>query len=372
MLIIFKVLIIDDDDQFNDTIRDIFLEKGYAVKIARTGKEALNIASQENFDGMFIDIRLPDMNGMTLFKELKLKYPKSSYFLITGYGNLQNAVQAFKNGANGYYLKPLIIEDIIQRVQDLLEKKKLQQEIAESEKKYREAFIESEFYRDLLTHDFNNILQSIYSGIQLNELYLENPEKLSLLKSNFKIIKEQLERAARLISNVRKLSNLEKQEISIEKIELLEIFENTISYIKNRYNERIINIEVNPFDDKIYVMANALIEEVFENILDNAVKHNKNLIVEVKIIISREVNTKQKKYIKIQIKDNGIGIENSRRKVIFSRKYSDDKKINGRGLGLSLVKHIMEKIKGKVWVEDKIAGDYSKGSNFILLIPEVI
>ncbi|MHA1844613.1 MAG: response regulator, partial [Promethearchaeota archaeon] len=150
----FKVLIIDDDDQLNYTIREIFLEKGYAVKIARSGKEALNIASQENFDGIFIDIRLPDMNGMTLFKELKLKYPKSSYFLITGHGNLQNAVQAFNNGANGYYLKPLVIEDIIQRAQDLLEKKKLQQEIAESEKKYREAFIESEFYRDLLTHDF--------------------------------------------------------------------------------------------------------------------------------------------------------------------------------------------------------------------------
>ncbi|MHA1726539.1 MAG: sensor histidine kinase, partial [Promethearchaeota archaeon] len=139
----------------------------------------------------------------------------------------------------------------------------------------------------------------------------------------------------------------------------------------NRYNERIINIEVNPFDDKIYVMANALIEEVFENILDNAVKHNENLIVEVKIIISREVNTKQKKYIKIQIKDNGIGIENSRKKVIFSRKYSDDKKIDGRGLGLSLAKYIIEKIKGKVWVEDNVAGDFSKGSNFILLIPGV-
>ncbi|MHA1723916.1 MAG: response regulator, partial [Promethearchaeota archaeon] len=262
-----NVLIIDDDVKFNETVSDIFLEKGYTVKIAKTGKEALNITSQIEFDGIFIDIKLPDMSGLTLFKELKLKYPKGSYFIITGHGTLQNAVQAFKNGANGYYLKPLIIEDVIQRVQELFEKKKIQQKIIDSEKKFREACIEAEFYKDLLSHDMNNILQSIYSGIQVNELYLEDLEKFPLLKANFKIIKEQLERAARLISNVRKLSKLEKQEISIEKIELLEIFENTIFYIKNRYNERIINIEVNPFDDKIYVMANALIEEVFENIL---------------------------------------------------------------------------------------------------------
>jgi signal transduction histidine kinase len=75
-------------------------------------------------------------------------------------------------------------------------------------------------------------------------------------------------------------------------------------------------------------------------------------------------------HIRIEFTDNGIGIEDARKEEIFLRAYNKDKSISGLGLGLSLVKKIIETYKGQIWVEDRIKGDYSKGSNFIILLHE--
>ena len=70
--------------------------------------------------------------------------------------------------------------------------------------------------------------------------------------------------------------------------------------------------------------------------------------------------------------DNGVGIEDSRKKIVFQRGYGDEKSIHGMGLGLSLVQKIIDNYNGKIWVEDRVNGDYTKGSNFVILIPEVL
>ena len=67
--------------------------------------------------------------------------------------------------------------------------------------------------------------------------------------------------------------------------------------------------------------------------------------------------------------DNGIGVEDYRKETIFKKGRKDHKGGKGMGLGLSLVSKILRLYNGKIWVEDKIKGDYSKGSNFIVIIP---
>ena len=68
--------------------------------------------------------------------------------------------------------------------------------------------------------------------------------------------------------------------------------------------------------------------------------------------------------------DNGLGIPDSKKDSIFDR-YGDYKGGKGLGMGLSLVKKIVAIFNGKIWVEDRVEGDYSRGSNFILLLPEI-
>ena len=68
-------------------------------------------------------------------------------------------------------------------------------------------------------------------------------------------------------------------------------------------------------------------------------------------------------------KDDGIGIEDSRKELIFQRAYSRKSIGSGIGFGLSLVKKIIESYKGEIWVEDKVKGNHTQGSKFIILIP---
>jgi len=117
------------------------------------------------------------------------------------------------------------------------------------------------------------------------------------------------------------------------------------------------------------IKANELLLDVFENILINATRYNDNSIIEVLIKISR-FQKDGIKFLKIEFIDNGIGIYDDRKKIIFQKGYKKEKQSKGMGLGLSLVKKIIKSYNGQIWGEDKIKGDYTKGSNFIIIIPE--
>ncbi len=253
---------------------------------------------------------------------------------------------------------------------DISESKKAEQVLKESEEKYREAYNRAEFYKDLFAHDINNILQSILSGIQISQLIVDNPEKRDNLKENAAIIKEQVIRGAKLVSNVQKLSKLEETGKILEKIEILNVLKNTISFVEKSCNDKKLAIRVDSLGEKLIIKANALLEDVFENLLINAIRHNTNLITEITVRISRERNV-GKDFLKMEFMDNGIGVGDSMKEKIFQRGNNKDKGVYGMGLGLSLVRGIIESYNGKVWVEDRVKGDRSKGSNFVLVIPEV-
>ena len=91
--------------------------------------------------------------------------------------------------------------------------------------------------------------------------------------------------------------------------------------------------------------------------------------MEIHVVVSKE-KINGKVYIKIEFIDKGIGISDDQKAIIFKGGFRKDKNIRGMGLGLSLVKKIIENYKGQIWVEDRIKGNHKKGSNFVLLIPE--
>ncbi|MHA1492080.1 MAG: PAS domain S-box protein [Promethearchaeota archaeon] len=268
------------------------------------------------------------------------------------------------------YVYKLPTGEIVAIYDDITAQKVAEQKLKESEKEYREAYNRAEFYKDLFTHDINNILQIMLSGIQLSEMHVGDPEKIEKLKKYNSIIKDQIKRGAKLVSNIRKLSKLKEAEISIKKVEIYSILEKSITHAKNAYQDRNMKIQVDSISKKLYAKANELLEDLFDNILINAIKYNENSIVEISVKISKE-KKESVNYLKIEFKDNGMGIDDSRKKLIFQRGYMEGKSGHGMGLGLSLVKGIIQTYNGKIWIEDRVKGDYSKGSNFILLIPEV-
>ncbi len=253
---------------------------------------------------------------------------------------------------------------------NITEQKKVEEALKKSEKEYREAYNRAEFYKDLFTHDINNILQNILSGIQLSEMEIGRTEKLKKLSEYYSIIKNQIKRGATLVSNIRKLSKLDETEMLIKNVEICTILEKSITYVKNAYQEKNIKIQVDSIGKKLYVHANELLEDIFENILVNSIKFNDKLALEILVKISKE-KIENINYIKIEIMDNGFGIEDSRKEKVFQRRYSEETSDRGMGLGLSLVKKIIDSYKGKIWVEDRVKNDFEKGSNFVILIPEI-
>jgi len=229
------------------------------------------------------------------------------------------------------------------------------------------AYNRAEFHKDLCVHDINNILQTILTGMQLCEMEIDDPHEI---KTIIKIIISQVLRGAKLVSNIRKLSQIEETKISLKRTEICNILKISVDYIKKSYKDKKIKIKVDSFSKQLYVQANELIRDVFENILNNAINHNKSAILEIEVKISKEQKLGEN-YLKMEFQDNGVGISDPRKEKIFQRGYGKNKDVHGMGLGLSLVKKIIDDYNGEIWVEDRVKGDYSKGSNFVLLIPEV-
>ncbi len=132
-----KIIIIDDENAIRESLKDIFEAKGYNVESASTGGEALRMMYRESFDAALIDIKLSDIDGLQLLKELKKISPEIVCIIMTGNATMQNAVKALKEGADDYFIKPLSIDDVIHRIHESLEKHRLRQELKASEERYR-------------------------------------------------------------------------------------------------------------------------------------------------------------------------------------------------------------------------------------------
>ena len=221
---------------------------------------------------------------------------------------------------------------------------------------------------NLLIHDINTILQNIKTSSELSDLYMDNPELTHKVRDLLKTIKQQTTRGFRLLSNVYKLSQLDKTQIHLHEIDVCHLLKTSINFVNTPLQENMSFTINTPFTE-YYVHANDLLIDVFENILINAVVHNKNPITEIQIDVS-EITKNRKKLLKLEFKDNGIGIPDERKQQIFILKNNKNRNGTGMGLGLFLVKSFIELYKGEIWVEDRVKGDHTKGSNFVLLLPK--
>ncbi len=253
--------------------------------------------------------------------------------------------------------------------QDITDNKLKELELIRSEKKYCEAYNRAEFYKDLFAHDMSNALQGILSAHDLIKIYIEKGSKLKEILEMFNIIQEQIDKSVKLISNIQKLSRLEKNHLVIKKIELISLLNDTIKVASKSFSNKQIKIQVFKSSEKIVVNADELLQDVFENLLSNAIRYNDNMDVEIiiKITIIKE---DEKNFCKVEFIDNGNGIIDDQKISIFQRAQDPSKNARGLGLGLFLVYKIVSSYNGRIWVEDRIKGDYSKGSNFIVLIPK--
>ena len=256
-------------------------------------------------------------------------------------------------------------DSLLSTITDITEIKEIEKKLKESEKQYHESYNRANFYKDLFAHDINNILQIITSSAELISIQLGDSEKSKILRNLTKIISQQVERGGKLVMNVHTLSKLEEENVIFQPIKIDETLRKSIEFVEKSYEDRQLNILVYSTDSNFKVQANLLLQDVFENILINSVKYNENHNVDIIIRISK-VQIDNAESIKIEFSDNGVGVPDDRKGIIFKRGNRELKGGKGMGLGLSLVSKIISSFNGKIWVENKVEGDYTKGSKFII------
>jgi DNA-binding NtrC family response regulator len=107
-----KILIVDDEDSLRETFGDILSMEGYEITLAKDGYEAIEKVKQQTFDLAFLDIKMPGINGVETFKEIKKINPNIIVFMMTAYSQKELIDEAKKEGAYACFSKPLELEKI--------------------------------------------------------------------------------------------------------------------------------------------------------------------------------------------------------------------------------------------------------------------
>lgn len=118
-----KILVIDDDVPFCEMLKAFLTKKGYVVSNVFNAREAEQVITQECFDIVLTDVRLPDSDGIELLKFIKRQCPVAQVILMTGYTEIKTAVNAMKLGAFDYVAKPINPDEISLTIKQALEKK---------------------------------------------------------------------------------------------------------------------------------------------------------------------------------------------------------------------------------------------------------
>jgi signal transduction histidine kinase len=173
------------------------------------------------------------------------------------------------------------------------------------------------------------------------------------------------EGSTKLIDNVRKLQKVKSGEPHKTEMDIGQVLKD-VQYHYSHLHERNVSISYIPVIGYV-VSANELLYDLFSNLIGNSIKHsNGNPVINIKVEQLQENNID---YFKVSIDDNGPGIPDDLKPLIFNRRLNGSLKSRGSGIGLFLVKTLVDNYSGIIWVEDRIHGDHTKGAKFVVMLP---
>ncbi|MBW1690665.1 MAG: response regulator [Deltaproteobacteria bacterium] len=182
-------LVIDDEQIVLDSVSRILTEDAYEVDTSLSGREGLAKALEGKYEIVLTDIRMPDIGGMRVLRDVKRAKPSLPVVIITGYATVRSAVQAMKLGAADYLEKPFTPDQLLKAVRSAMEAATTQepeeQAIVHKDvliKVLERAATDKEFFADLIEQAVD----------ALDSYELTGPEKLALLTGDITWIEEQI------------------------------------------------------------------------------------------------------------------------------------------------------------------------------------
>ncbi len=216
----------------------------------------------------------------------------------------------------------------------------------------------------LVSHDLRNIFQpmKIYMQLLLDDLSKNSTVPASDIGYIRKTL-SSIDSALGFLENTLKIMKLQAGSIAASTdFDLRRIVEDSANLIKQNFTSRNINFTFDFIPDAFMVRGNSLLGEIFTNLFSNAVKYCTRPVVEINVKTER-LGDGTLPVLRVRVSDNGGGISHDRRETLFHR---FDRAAKGTGLGLSLVREIVESAGGKIGVEERIQGDFTQGTTFVI------
>ena len=380
-----KILVADDEIVNLQVLMNQLTLEGYEVYTTLRGEEVFHILEENDIDLLILDIMMPGISGYAVCQQLRKTYSlmELPILMLTAKNQIQDKMIAFEAGANDYLVKPCDKQELISRVKTLVRIKTLNQELTKMNLHLEEKVLER-------THDLRvaydnlesmsnsrsellaNIAHELGTPVTLIHNYVQSIQKGLIQKNDFhyqKLVADKINVLNRLIEDLFELSILESKKVNFDLKEYrlndwLNQLNKKCELMITQENRNFEQMDIPvTFEKYICLIDQDRMDQLFSNLVSNAIKHTKQNTG----IISFNVTLLETNQVMIQVSDNGFGIHKENLPFIFDRffKRTSLTEEDGTGLGLPIVKQIVESHHGDIWAES----EENKGTRFRIILP---
>ncbi|MEW6710138.1 MAG: ATP-binding protein [Candidatus Riflebacteria bacterium] len=352
-----KVLVIDDEPGMRigveRTLNGESLEfwgtdcVSIDVKSAGTGSEGLEQIKTEKPDILFLDYKLPDMNGLEIIEKLGEQAKDIIIIMITAYASIEVAIDATRKGAYDFLPKPFTPSElriVTRKAAERILLARKNQQLAEEKKQVRFEFIR------VLGHELKAPLAAVegYIDLMKNKTIGENLDDYEQILSRSAL---RLNQMRKLIIDLLDMTKIEsgKKDRNLGEMNLREAVENAIELAGPAADNRKVTIKLDAPDLLPFKADTGEIDMIFNNLISNAVKYNRE---GGKVFVNIDDQPDQ---VVISVADTGIGMSEEEQKRLFKEfsriRNAKTADILGSGLGLSILKRLVELYQGTIQVK---------------------
>ncbi len=370
---VLKVLVIDDEPGIRSGVTRIlsnfhvnypFMDEDYTfeVKEAATGEDGISMIETENPDILLLDNKLPGMQGIEVLEYIRNKKYDTVVAMITSYASLDVALKAHKFGATDFIPKPFTPQELKSSIENITKQqylKRITHRMNEEGKKIRYQFL------SVLSHELKAPLNAIEGYLRM----MQEKQMGEYIRDYDTAIERSLQRIQGMRNLIMDLLDftkirLERKDEKIEPVNLSEIASGAIITVQPYAIQMEVTVKLDVKSDAVIMADPTDMEIIFNNLVSNSVKYNKPG-GKAEITIDGDENN-----VIVYFSDTGIGITESDKENLFTEfvriKNERTKNISGSGLGLSIVKKVIELYNGTISVESTP----DIGTTFIVRLPK--
>jgi signal transduction histidine kinase len=383
-----KILVVEDSRTQAEMLKNILESHDYSVTLAENGRAALALLDSSQPDLIISDVVMPVMDGYEFCRTVKNdeRFRQIPVILLTMLSDSKDVIYAMVSGADNFITKPYQGDYLVSRLKKILSQKKTipasrqvepplelllsgkkfsishnrqqiiellmsayeaavlqHQEVVDAQKKLAEANEEANLYLDIITHDINNVNTGAMALTELLVRKSRDSEKTLALR-----LETSINESTEIINNVSTIRRLHERREALKPMPLDDIISNSI--------QQFHNTTITYTGTTAVILADSLVRQVFINLIGNSVKFSgTQAVVGISVLDTGEM-------AEVIVADNGPGIGDDMKPVIFDRFRRGKTTKSGKGLGLFIVRSLVESYGGRIWAADAVPGKADAGA----------